>query len=55
MLVKSVWVGWGKPRRSRRVRARAAMSGHDAADSRDDAEGIWLPVLAALQDLLDPG
>jgi hypothetical protein len=27
----------------------------DAADSRDDAEDIWLPVLAALQDLLDPG
>jgi uncharacterized protein YndB with AHSA1/START domain len=27
----------------------------DAADSRDDAEDIWLPVLATLQDLLDPG
>jgi len=27
----------------------------DPADSRDDAEDIWLPVLAALQNLVDPG
>ena len=27
----------------------------DTADTRDDAEDIWLPVLAALQNLVDPG
>jgi uncharacterized protein YndB with AHSA1/START domain len=27
----------------------------DAADSREEAEDIWLPVLAALQALVDPG
>ena len=27
----------------------------DAADSRDDAEDVWLPVLAALQAIVDPG
>jgi hypothetical protein len=27
----------------------------DNADSRDDAEDVWLPVLAALQQLLNPG
>jgi uncharacterized protein YndB with AHSA1/START domain len=27
----------------------------DNADSREDAEDVWLPVLAALQHLLNPG
>jgi hypothetical protein len=27
----------------------------DNADSRQDAEDVWLPVLAALQHLLNPG
>jgi hypothetical protein len=27
----------------------------DTADSPEDAEDIWLPVLAALQRLLNPG
>ena len=27
---------------------------HDAADSRDEAEDIWLPVLAARQNLVNP-
>ena len=27
----------------------------DGADSAEDAEDVWLPVLAALQDLVNPG
>jgi hypothetical protein len=27
----------------------------DNADSREDAEDVWLPVLAALQHLVNPG
>jgi uncharacterized protein YndB with AHSA1/START domain len=27
----------------------------DSADSAEDAEDVWLPVLAALQDLVSPG
>ena len=27
----------------------------DNADSAEDAEDVWLPVLAALQDLVSPG
>ena len=27
----------------------------DSTDSAEDAEDVWLPVLAALQDLVNPG
>jgi hypothetical protein len=34
---------------------RLAIDEVDTADSPEDAEDIWLPVLAALQRLLNPG
>jgi hypothetical protein len=58
VLVEAVWTGWGEATLKTLppwCTIRLQIDEIDAADSLQEAEDIWLPVLEALQQLVNPG